>query len=49
MPELDGVTIIALASFAALVLGWLVAPTETVTHVHVASVSKKVVGEAVAA
>ncbi len=47
MPELDGVTIIALASFAALVLGWLVAPTETVTHVHVAT--KKVAHEAVAA
>ena len=26
MPELDGVTIVAMASFAALVLAWLFAP-----------------------
>ena len=40
MPELDGVTLIALASFAALVVGWLLAPTETVSHVRVASPSR---------
>jgi hypothetical protein len=33
MPELDGTTIIAIASFAALVVAWLVAPTETVVTV----------------
>ena len=27
MPELDGVTIVAMASFAALVLAWVFAPT----------------------
>lgn len=30
MPELDGVSIIAIASFAALVVAWLVAPNTTV-------------------
>ena len=27
MPELDGVTIVAMASFAVLILAWLFAPT----------------------
>ncbi len=30
MPELDGTSVIAIASFAALVIAWLMAPTETV-------------------
>ncbi len=47
MPELDGVTITAFASFAALVLAWLLAPSETVSHVQVAK--STLVTEAVAA
>jgi hypothetical protein len=31
MPELDGTTIVAIASFAVLVVAWLFAPTEPVT------------------
>jgi hypothetical protein len=30
MPELDGTSIVAIASFAVLVLAWLFAPTSTV-------------------
>lgn len=30
MPQLDGVSIVAFASFAALVLTWLIAPNTTV-------------------
>lgn len=30
MPELDGTTILAIGSFAALVLAWLAAPNDTV-------------------
>lgn len=30
MPELAGTQLIAIASFAALVIAWLMAPTETV-------------------
>ncbi len=33
MIELDGVQVAALASFAALLLGWLVAPSEVVTAI----------------
>ena len=29
MPELDGITILAIGSFAALVVAWLAAPNET--------------------
>lgn len=29
MPELDGTSIVAIASFAALVIAWLFAPTST--------------------
>lgn len=46
MPELDGVTIIALASFGVLVMTWLLAPKETIVAV---SVSRKVVTEPAAA
>jgi hypothetical protein len=34
MPELDGTTILAIASFAALVVAWLAAPTDTVVTVE---------------
>ena len=30
MPELDGVSILAIASFAVLVVAWLIAPNTTV-------------------
>ena len=30
MPQLDGTSIVAIASFAALVLTWLMAPSATV-------------------
>ena len=30
MPELDGTSIVAIASFAGLVLAWLMAPTSSV-------------------
>lgn len=30
MPELDGTTILAIGSFAALVLAWLAAPNDTI-------------------
>ena len=30
MPELDGTSIVAIASFAALVMTWLMAPTSSV-------------------
>lgn len=30
MPELDGTTILAIASFAGLVIAWLAAPTDVV-------------------
>lgn len=33
MPELDGTSIIAIASFASLVVAWLMAPTESVVTV----------------
>lgn len=36
MPELDGVTIFAFASFAALVFGWLVAPADAIARVDFA-------------
>lgn len=32
MPQLDGVGILAIASFAALVVAWLVAPTAVTTE-----------------
>ncbi len=31
MPELDGASIVAIASFAVLIVAWLFAPTSTVT------------------
>ena len=36
MPELDVVSIVALASFSGLVIAWLFAPMEAVTTVSVA-------------
>lgn len=30
MPELDGTSIVAIASFAVLVVAWLIAPTSSV-------------------
>lgn len=35
MPQLDGVGILAIASFAALVVAWLLAPTTTVEPAEV--------------
>ena len=36
MPELDGTSIIAIASFAGLIVAWLMAPAEPVATARVA-------------
>lgn len=46
MPDLDAVSIVALASFMALVVAWLLAPMETAT---VVSVSRRTETERAAA
>lgn len=38
MPELDGTSIIAFASFAALVVVWLIAPNTTVEAIETQAV-----------
>lgn len=35
MPELDGTTILAIGSFAALVVAWLAAPNDTIVATKV--------------
>ena len=35
MPELDGASILSLVAFAALFLGWMFAPGDSQTVVHV--------------
>lgn len=38
MPQLDGVGILAIASFAALVVAWLIAPNTTLDPVEAETV-----------